>query len=148
MAQESSEPVRGFWCDVCLKDVYATIFIKQSNSAAAWWLHRHYCKVARGVLELIRYADNPKADPYFHRSRDVRRFALEHEQDLIQPGDPRFAKAYPKEYAEMQAAQERYNKRLKDEEEKEWREDKDLIEQFGPSARDALKIAKEHMEAV
>lgn len=71
-------------------------------------------------------------------------YQLNHPEDLVQPGDPRFQRLYPKQYAEIQAATERHKQELKQEEEETWKKDKEFTEKFGKEGADALKVAKEY----
>lgn len=75
-------------------------------------------------------------------------YALNHPEDLVQPGDPRFAKLYPKQYQEMQTGQERYQAETKAKEEAEWKADREVVEKFGAQGKDALKAVKERLNEI
>lgn len=61
-----------------------------------------HCK--KGHL-VRRYITDKERDPYF-RSPILRRMAQVMEDDMLQPSDPRFAKVYPKQWAELQSQKE------------------------------------------
>ncbi len=60
------------------------------------------CRKGHGVR---RYITDKERDPYF-RSPILRMMARTMEDDMLQPDDPRFAKVYPKQWAELQRQKE------------------------------------------
>ncbi len=84
--------VKAFWCDTCKKDFVNIAYKHLDNwSESAWYKSKHKC--GKWVMRFI--TDSFK-DPYWFKSRKVRRDQSEHILDLIQPGETGFHLLYGK----------------------------------------------------
>ena len=104
-----------FWCDKCRID-FDNDAILRNNGLAKWFETK--CPKCRE--RSIRYADNPKEDPYYQKSEKIKRQLYQFSKDLIQPNDPKYQMYYKKQYDEMEKNKELYyNRAIKEKKQKD-----------------------------
>ncbi len=130
-----------FWCQSCRQDIDQVFCVLSGG----YWLHRHQCRKISRNQWLVRFAENPLADPYFRLSRKIRVMADAYADDLIQATDPRFKYKYPAQYAKMEMAEQLQKARAIAEAEEDWRYAKFIEDQFGPKGKEAIDVlSREH----
>lgn len=119
-----------FYCDKCELDQdlptikssnryglnLATNTLYESENYKEWYKAR--CRKCNKPL--IRYITDPDKDPYFAKSKKIRKQRNALKKDLLQYGDDGFKTAYPKQYAMMEKRKEMlYNKKIRKKKEKD-----------------------------
>lgn len=89
-----------FYCKKCDTD-FREHSRERENRFGKWLVAR--CKCGE---ECIRYLTEMHKDPYFARSKKLRQMRIEHADDLVQPGDSKFRRLYPKQYEKMEKARD------------------------------------------
>ena len=90
-----------FFCRNCDLD-QDLLALKQSNRWVEWW--HAVCTACCGAV--MRYITNPKVDPYFVYSQEVRSNSDKYRKDLIQPGKKGFNTLYQKQAMELETQRE------------------------------------------
>lgn len=97
-----------FYCSYCREDWHLIAYLYWLNSEVgeAWQAHCPSCE-----KKLVRLRDVLSSqDPYFRKSRYTKMQVRKHQDNLLQPGDPRFNLLYPehkKKQEALEAAQEK-----------------------------------------
>lgn len=89
-----------FWCDTCLRD-YDAFGHKEVrwHKGDVWFaFYRAFCP--SGHANVRRITDK-LGDPYFFKSRFVKREQSEHADEFLTPSDPRFRQVYPQAWADL-----------------------------------------------
>jgi len=128
-----------FFCRDCDLDFSAKP-VKEKNRWVEWWATR--CPKCRN--KSIRQITNKLKDPYYNLSKRVIIERKKHRKDLIQYGEAGFQTLYPKQWEDMQKAQEEHEGKMKKDKE---HKDK-LLREFGHdiNSREAVLKAFEHEE--
>lgn len=93
-----------FWCEDCQKD-FSGIGYKEVRERPTFLIawYTGFCPMGH---KCIRRITDKVDDPYYHLSLMVRRQRVDFGNDLVQPGDPRFARLYPEQFKKLQDQRE------------------------------------------
>lgn len=97
--------ITDFWCDKCRLD-WRLRAEKIKRGKRLFWV----CRCPKCRSEMLRYADDPRGDPYYQNSERMKREARKYARDLLQPDDPLFDVVYPwhkKQREELKALEEK-----------------------------------------
>ena len=93
-----------FWCDECNADFTGMGHKEVRKPPGGLWFafYRAFCP--KGHTAIRRITDQ-HLDPYFWRSRWVKKDRAAHADEMLTPADPRFKLVYPEQWEKIKAGE-------------------------------------------